>query len=470
MAKPQKTLDAFFKRKDSSESPTSLTPCQINVEHSTLAQEQRPPKSPRIESRKDDNLNSLQRDPGLRQQIWNYLVNERDEIRRAYIKAGPYHVVLSKYPASGPEDHPRRFQSSWYVKFSSWLEYSPSKDAAFCLPCFLFVMPNGRPASTTFTVHGFRNWKKVNDGKKCAFLVHMGESHNAAEKSCANLMNPSFHIDKQMNAQTREEKKMNMLRLKTTVDAIQWLTFQSLAFRGHDESVNSRNRGNFIELILANKVREKIHEEIGDAKYCILVDEAKDESRKEQMALVLRFVDNDGFIRESVSSKHNSELQSVQIHEITNMIAIDELETSKGANQIGTLWKTVKEILGITYILCQALQQKSQDILNAMHHLSTTRALVQKLREDGWDSFLETTKSFCEKYEIDVSDMSGLYIMGRGRSCHQKDQITIEHHYQIDLSTATIDSQLQELNSRFSEKTMEFITLSSALDPKDGFK
>lgn len=249
MAKPQKTLDAFFKRKDSSESPTSLTPCQINVEHSTLAQEQRPPKSPRIESRKDDNLNSLQRDPGLRQQIWNYLVNERDEIRRAYIKAGPYHVVLSKYPASGPEDHPRRFQSSWYVKFSSWLEYSPSKDAAFCLPCFLFVMPNGRPASTTFTVHGFRNWKKVNDGKKCAFLVHMGESHNAAEKSCANLMNPSFHIDKQMNAQTREEKKMNMLRLKTTVDAIQWLTFQSLAFRGHDESVNSRNRGNFIELV-----------------------------------------------------------------------------------------------------------------------------------------------------------------------------------------------------------------------------
>ncbi|XP_024042728.1 uncharacterized protein LOC18048873 [Citrus clementina] len=130
----------------------------------------------------------------------------------------------------------------------------------------------------------------------------------------------------------------------------------------------------------------------------------------------------------------------------------------------------VKEILGITYILCQALQQKSQDILNAMHHVSTTRALVQKMREDGWDSFLETTKSFCEKYEIDVSDMSGLYIMGRGRSCHQKDQITIEHHYQIDLSTATIDSQLQELNSRFSEKTMEFITLSSALDPKDGFK
>lgn len=60
----------------------------------------------------------------------------------------------------------------------------------------------------------------------------------------------------------------------------------------------------------------------------------------------------------------------------------------------------VKEILGITYILCQALQQKSQDILNAMHHVSTTRALIQKMREDGCDYFLETTKSFCESMKL----------------------------------------------------------------------
>ena len=39
----------------------------------------------------------------------------------------------------------------------------------------------------------------------------------------------------------------------------------------------------------------------------------------------------------SASSKRNSELQSVQIHEIANMIAIDELQISKGANRIGTL-------------------------------------------------------------------------------------------------------------------------------------
>jgi hypothetical protein len=43
--------------------------------------------------------------------------------------------------------------------------------------------------------------------------------------------------------------------------------------------------------ILANKVRKKICEEVRDAKFCILVDEAKDASNKEQMAIVLRFVD-----------------------------------------------------------------------------------------------------------------------------------------------------------------------------------
>ncbi|KAI8533307.1 hypothetical protein RHMOL_Rhmol11G0287100 [Rhododendron molle] len=40
------------------------------------------------------------------------------------------------------------------------------------------------------------------------------------------------------------------------------------------------------------------HSKIGDAKFCLIVDEARDESMKEQMAIVLRFVDKCGFVRE----------------------------------------------------------------------------------------------------------------------------------------------------------------------------
>ncbi|GAV67605.1 Dimer_Tnp_hAT domain-containing protein, partial [Cephalotus follicularis] len=39
-----------------------------------------------------------------------------------------------------------------------------------------------------------------------------------------------------------------------------------------------------------------------------------------------------------------------------------------------------------------------------------------------------------------------------------------------DIFVAAIDSQLQELNSKFDENMVEFLILSSALDPKDSFK
>jgi len=120
----------------------------------------------------------------------------------------------------------------------------------------------------------------------------------------------------------------------TSIKACKWLLIQGCAFRGHDESPDSLNRENFIELIKSwgdcneemkkvvlenapgnakytspkvqkeilniyiNKVRNMIQEEIRNANYCILVDEALDEGNKEQMAIVLRFVDGEGFVRE----------------------------------------------------------------------------------------------------------------------------------------------------------------------------
>jgi hypothetical protein len=52
--------------------------------------------------------------------------------------------------------------------------------------------------------------------------------------------------------------------------------------------------------IMSKKIfymRDVIREEIDDSKFCIIVDEARDESMREQMAIVLRFVDKDGFIQ-----------------------------------------------------------------------------------------------------------------------------------------------------------------------------
>jgi hypothetical protein len=38
----------------------------------------------------------------------------------------------------------------------------------------------------------------------------------------------------------------------------------------------------------------------------------------------------------------------------------------------------MKNVMGITYMFCQALQQQSQYILNYMHLVTTTKTLIQK--------------------------------------------------------------------------------------------
>ena len=109
----------------------------------------------------------------------------------------------------------------------------------------------------------------------------------------------------------------------------------------------------------------------------------------------------------------------------------------------------MKEVMGITDTLCQALQRRSQDILNAMSLVRTTKELMQKLREDGWEELLKNVLLFCEAHELDVPDMNAQYAVGRGRS--KKQNVTVEHHFRVDIYFAAIDTQLHKLDSRFDE-------------------
>jgi len=50
----------------------------------------------------------------------------------------------------------------------------------------------------------------------------------------------------------------------------------------------------------------------------------------------------------------------------------------------------MKQIMKITNVLCQALQQKKkkQDFVNTMILVSTTKSLIQKLLDDGREPLL----------------------------------------------------------------------------------
>ncbi|XP_062167088.1 uncharacterized protein LOC133873392 [Alnus glutinosa] len=123
-------------------------------------------------------------------------------------------------------------------------------------------------------------------------------------------------------------------------------------------------------------------------------------------------------------------------------------------------------------MLCQILQQKSIDILNAVSQVSTTQLLIQQRREDGWEPLLATIKSFCEENDIDIPDINAHYNSARGRSCRQDEgSLTIvEHHFRVDIFTAAINFHLQELKNRFGEHAVELLTFSVALSLKDAYK
>ncbi|XP_062028831.1 uncharacterized protein LOC133744806 [Rosa rugosa] len=327
-----------------------------------------------------------------------------------------------------------------------------------------------------FTIEGFQSWKKVRDGKGCAFLSHMGKDSD------------SFH----KNATIVYESKLQLKQ------------FDGLHFKVVLLEVMMKA---LIQSILAFLVRVKkaIREEINDSKFCIIVDEARDESKKEQMAIVLRFVDKDGFIRErffglvhvsdtkastlqkgiySVLSNHNLDIQNIRgqgyvvqvICEVL-MNIIDEGKSLQAGDadsayesmtsyQFVFILHLMEELMENTNELCLALQSQSQDILNSMS-LSSTKAFIQKLRDDGCDTLFAKVNSFCEACNIDIPDMNARYVGRGGRARHQQDDWAVQHYYQVDIFYAAIDSQLQELNNRFNEHAVELLILSSALDPSE---
>jgi len=87
MGKPNTILD-FFKRKNAQSSNANVSDASSPTSD-IIVSENSSKKSRRVDVNEFD-ISSLEFDPGLRRQIWEYNVNQRDEIRRAYIKAGPY--------------------------------------------------------------------------------------------------------------------------------------------------------------------------------------------------------------------------------------------------------------------------------------------------------------------------------------------------------------------------------------------
>jgi len=200
-----------------------------------------PPPQPSSLPRVYD-TNRLPHDPGERHPILKYPVNDQDAIRRAYIIKGPFKPFAHDFPKRKISDRDRGFNYCWMYN-NDWLEYSIKKDAVFCFICYLFKKGTG---SDTFTVDGWKNW---NIGEK-ALRKHMGsKAHIAAQERYIGFTNPKVAIDYNIEKWSDEDLRLYKKRLTYSLRCIKFLLHQGLVFRGHDESEESSNRGNFIELL-----------------------------------------------------------------------------------------------------------------------------------------------------------------------------------------------------------------------------
>ncbi|XP_070665107.1 uncharacterized protein [Malus domestica] len=155
-------------------------------------------------------------------------------------------------------------------------------------------------------------------------------------------MNQNQHIQTIAHKQLDQSRIDYPTRLNASLDCIHFLLRQGLAFRDHDESEDSSNKGNFLEhlkflayhnkgikgvvfknapenlkltspdikkdlvYVAACETTNAIMFDIGDdAFFSVLVDESRDISVKEQMAIVLCYVNtNRQVVERFVGIKH----------------------------------------------------------------------------------------------------------------------------------------------------------------------
>ncbi|KAJ9537272.1 hypothetical protein OSB04_030005 [Centaurea solstitialis] len=288
-------------------------------------------KRSRVDS--EINLADLPSDPGMRIRILDYNPNIRDEVRRSYLLKGPCQPRNHQFPYTLFGRKQRRFNAASFDEYPSWLEYSVNEDAAYCLCCYLFKANVGAQAGgDSFVGKGFKNWSRKE--KLRVRVGSVNSAHNQAWSNCVALLSNKQHIENVIIKHSEQSKIDYKIRLNASIDCVRFLLRQGLAFRGHDEGETSKNRGNFMELLqfladhnesieavafknapenlkltspdiqkdivnaAATETTKLIVNDLGNDFFSVLVDESRDVSIKEQMSVVVRYVDTKGRVIE----------------------------------------------------------------------------------------------------------------------------------------------------------------------------
>ena len=184
--------------------------------------------------------------------VMENMSNKPDDIAGSPLQAPvqPSNIV---FPVTSFSGKGRSFNPAWFSSYK-WMEYSVKCDACFCYPCRLFGSGGG-PASRpvqVFTVTGFKSWKHAT-GKHGSLAVHDAcSSHRQAVIAWDLYMHTQetgVTVADQLGTARAQLVKKNRHLIKMIAKILLLCARQDIALRGHRESADSSNRGNFLEIL-----------------------------------------------------------------------------------------------------------------------------------------------------------------------------------------------------------------------------
>lgn len=171
------------------------------------------------------------------------------------IDDGPTQPKLKCYPktiyGAGRSKRARGFQAGWFDQFK-WLEYSRLEDAAYCLPCRFFSFKLKTDYDNIFKSTGYKNWKNALTNNKGLLGHDNSEDHKKNIITWIdykkNKMNNTSVLS-QLGDHHTQLVVENRKYMESIIISLRMLAIQGSALRGHNETQDSLNRGNFLELM-----------------------------------------------------------------------------------------------------------------------------------------------------------------------------------------------------------------------------
>ena len=243
------------------------------------------------------------------------------------------------YPYKSISKSKRSFNSTWYKQYP-WIEYSIQFDQIFCYYCRHSLPPSQHcnPNAGNLTIHGYSDWKHIGSMAK----VHdKCDTHKLALAKYKGWCNSKIQgsVTTMIDSQIRVEVAKNRTMLKSLIRCAIYCARQDIGLRGHSETteiseivnndIATENKGNFVELVkllciesqtfcsayealpknakytskiiqndmisasstvIAQSILKEVQE--GSKIFSLIVDEARDDAKLEQMSICIRYVHN----------------------------------------------------------------------------------------------------------------------------------------------------------------------------------